>query len=102
MLAKVTPATRIIVGINSYGYVGVTGAYSATIHTYSQSQGDPGFATATRDTSSGEMMWATGGNSYDYSDATTLNGKQAAIYATGVVNISVWHLGGNLWFTTGG
>jgi len=98
-MSKITNPARLVIGLNNYGYHGTTDGYSFTIDTYAQSQSLPGFGTATRNSSSGEMVWAQGGVSYNYSDQTTLDGKKTAVYATGLDQISVWHLGGNLWFS---
>lgn len=99
MRAKITDPSRIVIGLNSYGYTGVSGAYTATIQTYEQMKALPGFDSAVRDPSSGEMMWASAGKSYDYSDSTTLDLKRQAVLATGLATVSVWHLGGNAWFS---
>lgn len=100
MLAKITDHSRIVVGINSYGYAAKTGSYDGIVeNTYQQSKLLQGISTAVRDPSSGEMMWALNGISFDYSDAVTLQGKLNAVQATGITAMSVWHLGGgNPWF----
>lgn len=100
MLSKITDHSKIVVGLPSYGYHGATGAYSVTKDTYEQSTQLPGFDTATRDASSGEMMWAEGTTSYDYSDSTTLQGKLAAVQSAEINAVSVWALPGNQWFPT--
>jgi Predicted glycosyl hydrolase len=99
MLSKIADHSRIIVGINSYGYHGKTGAYAAIKDTYQQSMLLPGFNTAKRDASSGEMTWTANGISYDYSDSTSLNLKLQTVLNSGISSVSVWHLGGNQWFT---
>ena len=85
--------------IPSYGYHAVTGSTDITEDTHAQSQTYPGYTTATRDNSSGEMMWTHAGISYDYADAETLAAKRVTIERLGIHYISVWSLGGNLWFT---
>ena len=89
-----------MIGLNSHGWHGTTAGFVATYDDYVQSQALPGFGTATRDAASGELMWVNAGISYNYSDTLTLNGKRTTVYATGLTNISVWHLGGNnQWFS---
>lgn len=101
MLSKIADASKIIIGLNSYGYHGKIGAYTAMSNdTYEQSSQYPGFASATRDSASGEMTWTNNGIFYDYSDSTTLDKKLQTVLATGLSNMSVWHLGGsNPWFS---
>jgi hypothetical protein len=101
MLAKVTDRSKIVIGLNSYGYHGTPGTYeNMPTDTYAQSAQYPGFATALRDASSGEMLWTHDGTVYDYSDTTTLTMKLNAVLATGLSTVSVWHLGGgNAWVT---
>ena len=95
---KITDINKIVIGIPSYGYHGATGSTAITEDTYVQSQAYPGYNTATRDSSSGEMMWTHAGISYDYADAETLAAKRVTIEQLGIRYISVWSLGGNLWF----
>lgn len=99
MKSKVTDSTKIVIGLNSYGYHGATGGYHITIDTYAQSQNMPGFSTAKRDSASMEMMWTNAGISYNYSDSTTLDSKLQTVLSVGITNVSAWHLGGNLWFS---
>jgi spore germination protein YaaH len=96
---KITDINKIVIGIPSYGYHGATGSTDITEDTHAQSQTYPGYTTATRDNSSGEMMWTHAGISYDYADAETLAAKRVTIERLGIHYISVWSLGGNLWFT---
>jgi spore germination protein YaaH len=95
---KITDINKIVIGIPSYGYHGATGSSTIIEDTYAQSQKYPGFASATRDSSSGEMMWTDAGVSYDYADTQTLVAKRATIERLGIHYISVWSLGGNPWF----
>lgn len=94
MLSKINDHNRIIIGLNSYGYMGRQGAYTVTKQTYQQSSQMPGFSTATRDASSGEMTWTSGNMFYDYSDSTSLNLKLQTVLNSGISNVSIWHLGG--------
>lgn len=98
MILKVVDLNKIVIGMPSYGYHGTTGGYSITIDTYTQSTGYTGFNTATRNADY-EMVWANAGTSYDYQDTSGLNSKRTVIENKGIKNISVWHIGGNQWFT---
>jgi spore germination protein YaaH len=99
IIEKITDINKIVIGIPAYGYHGQTGGYTITIDTNAQSQTYPGYNTATRDGASAEMLFATGGVSYDYADSQTLNTKRSLIESLGIKNVSVWHLGGNQWFS---
>jgi len=96
--SKISDVNRIIMGLPSYGYHGTTGGYTITIDTKAQSAGYTGYAGATRN-ADGEMTWTNGGNSYVYQDSTGMNTKRERIEDEGIRRISVWHLGGNDWFT---
>jgi spore germination protein YaaH len=98
MIAKVVNLNQIVIGMPSYGYHGLTGGYSITIDTYTESTAFTGFGTATRDADY-EMEWTNAGTSYVYQDTSGLNSKRTVIEAKGIRHISVWHLGGNQWFT---
>ncbi len=98
MIAKITDQSKIVIGLNSYGYHGNIGSYNITKDIYEQSTQLPGFHTAIRDKSSSEMIWHNGDVFYDYSDSTTLQDKLNVVQDAGITNISVWHLGGNQWF----
>jgi spore germination protein YaaH len=99
--AKITDHNKIVMGIPSYGYHCATGTtnFPDNTDTLSQSQTFPGFSTATRDPNSYEMMWRNGGISYIYVDQTGLDLKRKLIESWGVKAVSVWHLGGNAWFS---
>ncbi|MBI4239392.1 hypothetical protein HY620_00180 [Candidatus Uhrbacteria bacterium] len=88
-----------MIGLPAYGYHGKTGEYAITIDTLEQSKRYTGFATAKRDPNSYEMRWSYGGVSYTYQDTTGLNLKRELIESQGIKHISVWHLGGNAWFS---
>ena len=89
---------RITIGIPSYGYRGIKGTQKITLLTYDQIKMQEGFATAVRDTSSYEMTWSNGNYVYFYQDRASILKKISTITASGIHSISVWHLGGNLWF----
>ncbi len=97
--AKIADDSKIIIGIPSYGYHGQTGGYTINIDTQTQSSSFNGFALAQRDPASHEMMWEQSGISYRYMDSEGLNKKRELIESLGIQNISVWHLGGNDWFS---
>jgi spore germination protein YaaH len=99
MLAKITDHSRIVIGINAYGYHGIKSSYNITRDVYVQSAKFPGFSTATRDVSSGEMTWVNAGIFYDYSDSTSLNMKLQVVQNAGIGAVSVWALPGNQWFS---
>lgn len=96
--SKITDINRISIGIPAYGYHGTTGGFTITVDTKAQSAGYTGYGTATRN-GDGEMTWVNAGTSYVYQDTTGLNTKREYIEDEGILNISVWHLGGNDWFT---
>ena len=99
IIEKITDINKIVIGIPSYGYHGQTGGDTITIDTNAQSQTYSGYATAKRDNASAEMMFTSAGVFYDYADSQTLNTKRSLIEDLGIKNISVWHLGGNQWFS---
>lgn len=96
--AKITDIDRIIVGMPSYGYHATVSGYDVVIDTKAQSAGYTGYGTATRNADH-EMNWTNSGVYYAYMDTAGMNSKKGIIEAKGIRNISVWHLGGNDWFT---
>jgi len=99
ILSKITDHSKIVIGIPNYGYTAKVGTYGVSKLTYDQSKILPGFSTATRDPSSGELMWTVGDMVSDYSDSVTLNLKLQAVQKSGISSVSVWHLGGGgFWF----
>lgn len=90
---------KIVIGIPSYSYHGTTGGFTITEETHAESTGYTGFSGATRDTNSYEMMFANAGVSYVFQDASGLDSKRKLIEDKGIKHVSVWHLGGNLWFS---
>ena len=59
----------------------------------------PGAAAAKPFANAFEQTWASNGTSYVFVDANGLDDKRAYVAAKGATAISVWHLGGNSWFT---
>jgi spore germination protein YaaH len=96
--SKISDIDRIIVGIPSYGYHGTTEGFVITIDTKAQSSAFTGYDTATRNDDD-EMEWVNSGTSYLYQDTTGMNSKRERIEDEGIKHISVWHLGGNDWFS---
>lgn len=92
------PLHKIIIGIPAYGYHGTLGSYAITIDTYTQSSPFPGFSTR-KINSEGEETWISGNTYYSAQPKSYLDRKKALIESLGIKNISVWHLGGNNWFT---
>lgn len=90
--------TKISFGIPSYGYKGIAGTQKFSLLTYDQIKKEPGFETATRDSESFEMTWQDGNNVYFYQDSKSMSEKLKVIQNAGMASVSVWHLGGNLWF----
>ena len=91
--------SKISIGIPAYGYSGVCNSGNISILTYSQLKNLSGFSSAKRDPASYEMKWKSGSTCYSFSDSTSLNRKLDVIRSKGIYQVSVWHLGGNLWFT---
>lgn len=96
--AKISNVNRIIIGMPSYGYYGTTGAYDIVNITKTQAAARTGYP-GTRDSSSQEMTFASGGVSTFYNDGTGLNSKREIIEDEGIQYVSVWHLGDNDWFS---
>jgi len=95
---KVNNLDKIVIGLPSYGYHGLTGKYRVSIDTKKQSEKFPGFETAKRDADSYEMTWENNGTTYIYQDSEGLSKKRKLIESMGIKYISVFHLGGNDWF----
>lgn len=95
---KLSDDSRIVIGMPSYGYHATTGGFTIVIDTKTQSAARTAYGTATRNADY-EMEWANGGVSSIYQDTSGMNSKRTAIEAKGIQHVSVWHLGGNDWFT---
>lgn len=90
--------SKLSFGIPSYGYKGTLGTQKFSLLTYDQIKKEPGFETATRDPVSYEMTWQEGNTVYFYQDSESMTKKLETIKNAGINSVSVWHLGGNLWF----
>lgn len=98
-LAKVKDPRRIVIGMPSYGYSGATGSFTVARAPSSQFVALPGASAAKPFPDAFEMTWAAQGTSYVYVDSPGLDAKRAFITGKGAQAISVWHLGGNAWFS---
>jgi hypothetical protein len=86
---------RIIAGIPSAGYSGTTGGYSITGRTYDYLSVQTGFSGASRDSGSGELIWANAGTSYAAIDDTAIQLKVAQAEEVGIFDYALWHVGNN-------
>jgi spore germination protein YaaH len=89
---------KIIIGIPAYGYHGTLGSYDINIDTYAQSASYPGFSSRTVN-ADGEESWIVGNTYYVDQAISGLNLKKSLIESMGIKNVSIWHLGGNQWFS---
>lgn len=92
------PKEKLTIALPSYGYEGTFGTQKITILTYEQIRSRPGFTSAVRDPNSAEMNWRQGDSVYFYQDSVSLEQKERLVTSLGIHSLSVWHLGGNLWF----
>lgn len=90
--------TKLTFGIPSYGYKGTIGTQNFSLLTYEQIKKEPGFDTAARDKDSFEMTWQNEKYIYFFQDSESMSKKLQTIKNAGINSVSVWHLGGNLWF----
>ncbi|NCT54508.1 hypothetical protein GW758_00945 [Candidatus Falkowbacteria bacterium] len=89
---------QIIIGIANYEYHGPVGSYNVSIDTYTQSSSYNGFSTRKLN-AEGEEVWTSGGTYYAAQSVAALDKRKAFIESLGIKSISVWHLGGNKWFS---
>lgn len=107
MQTQITNVDQLIVAVTSDAYYinnNDTTFASVSENTgangYSNASGWAGFSAAAREKTSLEMMWSTGGVTYVYSDAVTLNAKIAACLDNGISNIAIYYVGSsNPWPT---
>jgi len=89
----------LVIGIPSYGYYGRKGTFNITRITKQQAGDIVGFNTAKRQPDSFEKGWHKQRMYYSYQDSYGLNKQRELLEKLGVKYISVWHLGGNDWFS---
>jgi len=97
--AKTGSLEKIVLGVPAYGYTGKSDTYLASIKTAEQMKSAPGYAKAVRNNESGELEWRAGETAYVLADGRSLTLKRQLARELGITHISVWHLGGNEWFT---
>lgn len=97
--ANLEGTKKLAIGLPSYGYKGKIGSNKFNLLTLEQITKEPGFSSAERDPMSGELTWKTSEYAYFYNDATSLNMKKKLLESHGIKSFSVWHLGGNQWFS---
>ncbi|RKO94688.1 hypothetical protein BDK51DRAFT_49786 [Blyttiomyces helicus] len=90
----------LVAGIPAYGYTATSGKWDIKILTLDQVKALNGYSSATRDPNSGEMILNVGDKVFVSSDSTSLDLKREVLIKCGVKYVSVWHLGGNDWFTS--
>lgn len=100
VMSKITNTDRIVMGMNSYGYFATNSGWNVELLTKEQAASKPGYGGATLDATSNEMKWTNGGKYYCYVDSSGMDAKRQVIEDKGIRRISVWHLGGNDWFTS--
>jgi spore germination protein YaaH len=93
------PKEKLTIGLPSYGYGGAADSYEISLYTQAQMASLPGYSSAVRDNNSGEMTWQQNGTIYFYQDQTSLDQKLAVVLENNIHSVSVWHLGGNPWFS---
>lgn len=89
---------KIVAGLPAAGYSGTTGGYTIAGRTYDYLVAQTGFSGATRDASSGEIIWADGGTSYALCDDTSIALKIAQTEAVGVFAVALWAIGDNRYY----
>jgi spore germination protein YaaH len=97
--SKYTKHENIVIGLNNYGYYGKSGEYKMTLVTTKAIQSKFKNIDISRDPKSGEIFGKRGNEEFVYSDTETLDKKRAIVENEGIKQISVWHLGGNSWFS---
>jgi hypothetical protein len=90
---------RIVVGLNNYGYYGKKGEFKMTLANKEQILRKFPNVQGVRDDKSGELVAPINEQVIVYSDAQSLDKKRDVIFDKGYNQISVWHLGGNDWFS---
>jgi spore germination protein YaaH len=96
---KFPDKSRVVVGLNNYGYYGKKGEYKMALANKEQIFRKFKDVKGVRDEKSGELVAEANGQVVVYSDGQSLNQKRDMIFEKGYNQISVWHLGGNDWFS---
>ncbi len=90
---------KVVIGLNNYGYYGNNGEYKMKLITSNEVKKRFGDVQFTRDPNSGELIGKRANQTFVYSDSQTLDEKKKVVESLGYSKISVWHLGGNDWFS---
>lgn len=98
-LAKMTDDSKLVIGLPSYGYEGVLNSYTARILTKSQMEALVDLGKLIRDEESKELIGTINNKTYVLNDRISLDSKLQILRGIGINNVSVWHLGGNDWFS---
>lgn len=98
--SKVYPNSKIIIGLPSAGYVGATGGFVTVGETFNAGSQITGFSAALRDMTgapadSGELLFASGGNSYGLVDDNAMMLKINKCLEHGINQYSLWFMGNN-------
>jgi spore germination protein YaaH len=97
--SKYNKHENIVVGLNNYGYYGKSGDYKMALVTTKAIKDRYKDVTTRRDPNSGEIFGRRGNEEFVFSDSETLDKKREVVEKEGINKISVWHLGGNSWFS---
>jgi spore germination protein YaaH len=96
---KFPDKNRVVVGLNNYGYYGKKGEYKMSLANKEQIFRKYKDLKSVRDEKSGELIGESNGQVVVYSDSQSLDQKRDVVFEKGYNQISVWHLGGNDWFS---
>jgi spore germination protein YaaH len=97
--SKYKKTENIVVGINNYGYYGKSGDYKMTLVTTKAIKDKYKDIPTRRDPNSGEIFGKRGNEEFVFSDTESMDKKREVVEKEGINKISVWHLGGNSWFS---
>lgn len=99
ILKNISNKNRLVVGLPTYGYTGTENSYDEfRLITYDQTQKIPQINQAVRDPNSQEMILRQGGKVTVFQDDQSIKHKIELVQKKGISKISIWHLGGNIWF----
>jgi spore germination protein YaaH len=97
---KYIESERLVIGLPSYGYSGYTNSYDITVTSSQEIANAIESGSAERDNYSYELMYSDDAKTYVWQDQISLDKKRKLIESLGVQYVSVWALGGNIWFST--